>query len=220
LHPRRHIHVGLAGGCLQLGVIASPVKPHLLRQTPQPLVGFEVLRQSHFDQGSAHTSIAIFKRMYGFKPQVGYGCTHQPIGLAQAGVEPVDQLRHVRRHIDRIGGLVVNDVWFAQSGRDDLHRFSMVAVGTSADFLDTAAPGGKERCVPATQHVVIQGLLTLGDSCLQHVQRGFGACIALNRFGIQQALAPCSRGTDRIDLQDFTLDLRGSHGFIGPALQL
>ena len=24
LHPRRHIHVGLAGGCLQLGVIACP----------------------------------------------------------------------------------------------------------------------------------------------------------------------------------------------------
>ena len=117
---------------------------------------------------------------------------HQPIGLAQAGVEPVDQPCHVRRHIVRIGGLVVNDVWLAQPGRDDLHRFGMVSVGASADFLYTAAPGGEESCVPTAEHVVVQGLLTLCDSGLQNVQRGFGACIALNRFGIQQAQARCS----------------------------
>ena len=183
-HPRRHIQIGLTGSCLQLGVVTRSVEPHLLRQTPQPLIGFEVLCQGHFAQCAAHAAIAVFKRMYGFKPQVGHGRTHQAIGLTQAGVEPVDQLIHVRRHIFRIGGLVVNDVWLAQPGRDDLHRFGMVAVGARADFLDAASSVGEERCVPAAEHVVVQGLLTLLDGGLQYVQCGFSAGITLYRFGI------------------------------------
>ena len=117
LHPGRHIHVGLAGGRLQLGVIACPVQPHLLRQVPQAFVSFEVLRQRR---------------------------TLQAVGLVLAVVEPIDQPRHLFLHIRRVRCLVVDDVWLAQAGRDDLHRFGMVAVGTCANLLNTAAPIGKQ----------------------------------------------------------------------------
>jgi hypothetical protein len=84
----------------------------------------------------------------------------------------------------------VDDVWLTQAGRDDLHRFGMVAVGTCADLLNTAAPIGKQGGLPTVQGVVRQRLLALFDGRLQHIERGFGARVALHRFGILKAQAP------------------------------
>jgi len=56
---------------------------------------FKVLRQGHLHQSAANATIAIFKGMNGFKPQVCQCGTHQTILPAQTAVKPLDKEVHV-----------------------------------------------------------------------------------------------------------------------------
>lgn len=73
------------------------------------LVGFQVLRQGHFDQRPSHAPVIVFKRVNGFQR------TYQAIGFPQAVVEPLNQPRHLRMHVGRIGRQVMDDVGLAHA---------------------------------------------------------------------------------------------------------
>lgn len=171
MHRRRHVHVGLPGNCLQLGGAGHPLQPLWLRATSPTLVGFQVLRQRHFHHCTALASIANFKSVNDFEPQMHQRCAHPAIRLLQTAVEPFRQPRPLRVHIGRIGHLVIHDVGLSHAGRVDWHGCCMVMARACVNFLDAVVPGRGRGRLPALQVIVAQRLLALFDGRLGYVKR-------------------------------------------------
>lgn len=65
-----------------------------------------------------------------------------------------------------------------------------------------------------------QRLATVFQGTLEHIECGLSACVAFDFFVIGQTQASCSRSSDRIELQNFALNLGGGQSLIRPALEL
>src|SRR5580704_11609864 len=155
VHPWCYVHGGLsvrssALGSLQDVVIGVSLLPDLRRHAIETLRASFGSRQRHIGDCAGDSSIAIFKGMQGYKPQVCERSLHYRVACVLP-VEPFEKRFHFSWDQRRGWRFKVNRLAVLRA-RDHLHGTCTIDAPTAGLDLAHAAPAGwKQCCLPAEQ---------------------------------------------------------------------